>query len=551
MNQIWCIASRPNWIPTDYPALLAQIDASALENSMSNLGPTVLRLLGAVVILILFWVGATIVASVIKGLLNKTEVDEKIAHWVTGTRRGEETIPIGEWFAAAIYWVILLLGLVAFLNALNLQIVSEPINQFLGQIFSYLPKLGGAALLLGVAWALATVAKGLLIRGLQQFRLDDRLSEQSRSGDGPFLVNETLANALYWFIFLFFLPLILDVLDLQGPLKPVQDLLGEILSYIPNIITALIIGTMGWFVARIVRGIVTNLLAAGGADRIGERIGLNQTQGMSLSGIVGTIAYVFMLIPITIAALNALQIEAISVPAVAMLQQILSAIPKIFTASIILVVFYIIGRYVADFVTSILTSLGFDGVFGALGLPNLSATNRNDGEYTNGSLPSRTPSELVGIVVWIGIMLFAVVAAVEKLEFEILSVILSGMMLILGRILAGAIVFAIGLYLANLAYRLIASSGTGNSVFLAQATRVSILVFVAAMALQQMGIAPDIVNLAFGLLLGAIAVAIALSFGLGGRDIAAEQIREMLASFKSKSSGKSDGRPVSRSNADR
>jgi Conserved TM helix len=260
---------------------------------------------------------------------------------------------------------------------------------------------------------------------------------------------------------------------------------------------------------------------------------------------------VFMLIPITIAALNALQIEAISVPAVAMLQQILSAIPKIFTASIILVVFYIIGRYVADFVTSILTSLGFDSVFGALGLPNLSAANRNDGEYTNGSLPSRTPSELVGIVIWIGIMLFAVVAAVEKLEFEILSVILSGMMLILGRILAGAIVFAIGLYLANLAYRLIASSGTGNSVFLAQATRVSILVFVAAMALQQMGIAPDIVNLAFGLLLGAIAVAIALSFGLGGRDIAAEQIREMLASFKSKSSGKSDGRPVSRSNADR
>jgi hypothetical protein len=52
------------------------------------------------------------------------------------------------------------------------------------------------------------------------------------------------------------------------------------------------------------------------------------------------------------------------------------------------------------------------------------------------------------------------------------------------------------------------------------------------MALQQMGIASDIVNLAFGLLLGAIAVAIALAFGLGARDIAAGQVREWLASFK-------------------
>jgi len=52
------------------------------------------------------------------------------------------------------------------------------------------------------------------------------------------------------------------------------------------------------------------------------------------------------------------------------------------------------------------------------------------------------------------------------------------------------------------------------------------------MALQQMGVATDIVNLAFGLLLGAIAVAIAIAFGLGGRDVASEQIREWLSGFR-------------------
>jgi len=70
--------------------------------------------------------------------------------------------------------------------------------------------------------------------------------------------------------------------------------------------------------------------------------------------------------------------------------------------------------------------------------------------------------------------------------------------------------------------------GSPSSGVLAQAARVAILVFVGAMALQQMGVATDIVVLAFGLVLGAIAVAVALAFGLGGRDVAAEQIRQWL-----------------------
>jgi hypothetical protein len=129
-------------------------------------------------------------------------------------------------------------------------------------------------------------------------------------------------------------------------------------------------------------------------------------------------------------------------------------------------------------------------------------------------------------------MLFATVAAVDVLEITALTAIVSGIVLIAGRILAGLIVFAIGLYLANLAFNLIISSGSRQAKFLAQAARIAIIALVIPMALQQMGIAGDIVNLAFGLLLGAIAVAIALAFGLGGRDIAAGQVREWLDSFK-------------------
>ncbi|MGA7936233.1 MAG: mechanosensitive ion channel, partial [Kovacikia sp.] len=147
---------------------------------------------------------------------------------------------------------------------------------------------------------------------------------------------------------------------------------------------------------------------------------------------------------------------------------------------------------------------------------------------------TRTPSEIVGIIVLVGIVLFGTVAATNVLNFEALTLIVSGILVVFGQVLAGVVVFAVGLYLANLAFNLIASSGGNQARILAQTARIAIIALVTAMALQQMGIASNIVNLAFGLLLGAIAVAIALAFGLGGRDVAAEQLREWLATFKQK-----------------
>lgn len=146
--------------------------------------------------------------------------------------------------------------------------------------------------------------------------------------------------------------------------------------------------------------------------------------------------------------------------------------------------------------------------------------------------PKRTPAEIVGAIAWIAIILFGAVAAAEVLQLAEVTTIVRAILGVAARVLSGVVVFAIGLYLANLAFNLIASSGNRQARTLAQTARIAIIALVGAMALQQMGVATDIVNLAFGLLLGAIAVAIALAFGLGGRDVAAQQIREWLDDFK-------------------
>jgi len=527
------------------------------------------RLIAAIAILILGWLLATVLAAITQNLLKKTEFDNRLASMLAGNDPGRESsIPIEKWIATAVYWITLLFVLVAFFNTLQLGTVSAPLNGFLEQVFAYLPKLGGALVLLAIAWVVATISKLLLTRGLSQFRLDERLNAQlGASGEEtgtPILLNETLGNALYWFVFLFFLPFILDALDLTGPLGPVQNLLDNILEALPRILTAIVIAVAGWLIARVVRGIVTNLLAGTGTDQLGARLGLQREPGsMSLSGIIGTVVYVLVLIPTAIAALNALDIEAISGPAIAMLELVLEKIPQIIMAIIVLGLFYYIGRFVSELVTSVVSSIGFNNVFDWMGMPDLySATGtrpvdtqpipptaRPIDPVTGQPIPpppstagdvtvppsaprKRTPSEIVGAITWIAIVLFGAVAAMEILDFEQLTTIVQAVLRISARVLSGVVVFGIGLYLANLAFNLIHSSGNRQANILAQAARISIIVLVTAMALQQMGVATSIVNLAFGLLFGAIAIAIALAFGLGGRDIAAEQIRDWLSSFK-------------------
>lgn len=553
MNGIWQQITQDRLmgtLPSDLilpPQIMAQATESSSNLSLDVLQANIWDIGRAVAILVIGLIAAWIVAGAIGSLFKKTKIDNKIASWVSGNKEGQELPPVEKWISTGVFWLLTIFVLVAFFNQLGLTEVSQPLNTFLNRITGFLPQLGAALVWLGVAWAVATVVKLAVTEVLGAVRLDERLNRQVGNEEpaSKIQLTDTLANALYWFIFLLFLPPVLEALGLQQALQPVQGMLDRILDALPNILKAVIIVGAGWLIATVVRRIVSNFLAATGTDSLGSRFGISpSTSGQSLSSIISTVVYVLILIPFAISALEALAIQSISAPAVAMLQEVLEAIPDIFTAAVILAVAYVIGQFVSDLLTNILTGIGFNNVFNWLGLPSnpeIPAPPSPDPNATvlqeeGGSpqMPQRTPSEIVGIVALVGIMLFAAVTATDLLGLEALTLIVNQVLLIAGQVLLAVVVFAIGLYFANLAFNLINSSGSGQARFLAQAARVGIIVLVSAMALQQMGIASDIVNLAFGLLLGAMAVAIALAFGLGGRDIAAEQIKEWLDSFKAK-----------------
>lgn len=123
-------------------------------------------------------------------------------------------------------------------------------------------------------------------------------------------------------------------------------------------------------------------------------------------------------------------------------------------------------------------------------------------------------------------MLTAATAAVNTLGIEVISSIFSQVLAFGGGLLVGGVILIIGNFLGSLAHKKLSQ---GSSAGMANIARIAILGLVLAMGLRAMGLADEIVTMAFGFTIGAVAIAAALAFGLGGRD-AAKTIADSWAS---------------------
>jgi ABC-type polysaccharide transport system permease subunit len=162
-----------------------------------------------------------------------------------------------------VFWLIILVTVVAVFDSLHLDRISNPFAQLVAQIVGYAPRLVAGTILVLLAWLVATLLQAIVNRALAASTLDDKLSKEA--GMEP--MSRTVANVLFWLVVLLFMPSILAAYDLRGLLEPVQSMLTRLLDMVPNVFGAAVIGFVGWLVAKVLRGLVTNLLAAGGADK--------------------------------------------------------------------------------------------------------------------------------------------------------------------------------------------------------------------------------------------------------------------------------------------
>ena len=425
----------------------------------------------------------------------------------------EQKLDLESGISTGAFWLIILVTLIAVFNSLELTLASGPFEVLVKQIAVFLPRLVAGALLVLVAWLVAVALRALVNRALDASGWDEKLS--ANAGMKP--MRKSVGNMLFWLVILLFVPAILHVFDLGGLLDPIKAMVTKILDMLPNVFAALLIGFAGWLLGKVLAGLVTNILATAGADQGAHRLGLDPT--LRISQVAGTIVLIFVFVPALIAALDALKIEAISRPATDMLGKLLAAVPNIVAAALILLITYYVAKFAAGLLGRLLNSIGFDTLPEKLGLARV---------VTGGTQPSR----IVSMLVLFFAMLFATVEAANRLDFTQVRDVVTLFIKFGGNVVLGGAILTIGFWLAGIARNAIQRADTTNSESLATIAWVAILGLVIAMGLRAMGIADDIVNLAFLLAFGAVAVAVALSFGLGGREAAGRQMEHWLAKFR-------------------
>ncbi len=354
-----------------------------------------------------------------------------------------------------------------------------------------------ALAILAVTWILARLAKWAFSKLVDNIKFLQRDTSSGKS------VGESLGTIASLLIWLFGLLAVLQLFDLGEVSSPVQTLLTNIMDFIPNLIGAAVIFFVGLIIARILRDLTVTALQTVDFDKWANRGGVDSVTGNStISKTIGTIVFVLVIIPVSIMALEALDLQTVSQPASEMLQIILDAIPNIIGAAIILGLGYLISRFAVQILKEVLPGLGVDRAVGSMDV-----------------LPAgATVSGIVARVAQIAIMLFAAIAATRLLGFPELTAILDQVLELGGQVIFGAVVIAFGFLIANLLGRMMADTGENNLA--STIVRYATILLFTFMGLRFMGVGEEIVDMAFGALVIGGAVAGALAFGLGGRNAA-------------------------------
>ena len=481
------------------------MDFQKLFADLGQSAAILIPIIAIVIGLFLAWIVGRLGAFLVRRILNGAKIDERASESL-----GTQT-QITKWVSGFTFWALFIFVLVWLINfaqgfvpGLQGNVVQSPLQELLATWVGTLISVGISLL---VAWLIASVLRFLVVRILNMTKLDEWLGEKAsvKKSDN---MNESIGKTVFWLVFLVFIPSILNNLGVGQAADSVQGLVDSIIGYIPGIIGAVIVLVLGGLFARILRQIVTGFLEGVGVDSLGERFGFsksNETQ--PLSALLGTVVYVLVFIPIVVQALDLLALPVISDIGTQLLGSVTGAIISVLGAAVILFVAYYLAKFISEIVTNLLAGIGIDRLPEALGFKTAQGANL---------------SGVVGYVVLVAVMLFAVQGTAESIGLSTIAVAVGSLIVLGGNVLLGVVIFMVGIYLANVASNVITTAGGEDTSLLANIVRWAILIFVAGIALSQAGV--TLAENAITIILIAVGAAGALAFGLGGRDMAAKQL---------------------------
>lgn len=377
---------------------------------------------------------------------------------------------------------------------------------------TYGPRILAAAIILGVGWLIAILVRSLLGGAIDRLPFVKKANEENKSAPP---IGSSLGVAGFWIVILAALVLALERLGMGSVSASIRETLDQIFAYLPKVIGAGITFFVFAIVARVARQATRATLQAVQADEAPKRLGLS-SQSVNLASPIGAIVFALIIIPGAIAALQVLDIDAITVPAVSMLNEILAAIPNIIVAALVIGIFAIIAKFVRELVLRTLPNTGVDNAVAKLGV-------------LDGADSGMTASRIIASVAGFFILLLGLIQGMKTLGFEPLTEALDIILSMGAQIIFGSVIIFAGVLISGFVAKALAATGSGVSDMMARVVRIVIIILASILGVSRMGLDPSgsfITNAALIALIGA-AVAGGIAFGLGGREWAARQLEKL------------------------
>ncbi|MBM7095464.1 mechanosensitive ion channel [Bacillus sp. H-16] len=429
--------------------------------------------------------------------------------------------------------------------------VSNSFESALASLVQAIPNVIVALLLLLLAYIVASLVRGVIVKGFGKLGAPRGLvksrvvtsEEQGRD------VLRSIGNVFFFLIFILFLPSILDALNMQSVAQPITNMVEQFLAFLPNIFAAVVILVIGFYIARLVRNLVHNLLLSLNIDHWFNRLGHTQTRTaapadsaapaapgekpaaqnkLTLAKILSNIVFVVIMIPIVTVALETLNIQTISEPITSVLNTVLTMIPNIFVAIILVIAGYYLAKFISDLLISLLQRTGINTVYDFIGI------ERGDSKRFD-------LANIIGQVVKVLIIVFFTVEALNVLQLYVLNQIGNAVILYLPMVVSALLILGLAIAGGTLLQGVIRRYT--NSPFSAALVKYIVIIFAVFMALDQLGFATTIVNIGFLLILGGLSIAFAISFGIGGRDFAKRNLDRFERKIQRDSNDPTDGPP--------
>ena len=370
--------------------------------------------------------------------------------------------------------------------------------------FETLGPVGGiilAVIVFIVGRMVAGSIRGLIVKALNKTEIDNKLASMLGHESG---VTKGIANFVYCLLLLFVVIIALGFAKMDKISGPLQDMLSQFLNFIPNVLGAGILLYVVLMVAKLVKQLAAGVLDGAKLD---ERLGSKPGE-KPVSSSLTTALYCFIILLFTPAVLEFLKIDSVSRPVGDVVDSILSSVPNIIIASILIAVGVVIGQIARKLVTNLLDAAGANQWPAKIGL----------------DVPTEGKSSLsnvVGLVVMISVAVVMVSAAIKELKIDLLSDASVGFVGLYFNIVLAAIILGAGILFSKYAYKNLAD----KNITLAKVIRAVIIVVATVVALDRTGLAPELTGLPYQFAIYALATAFgiggAIAIGLGGKDYVA------------------------------